>query len=212
MNSDPIKFCLDSWKQGFQAKSAYRHNYWKSLINVKICETNHLPRLGNDFNLQRVLSCMLLLYTNTILLHADNIISGLQYLTHWVALRPDAPYFIVSLCLIPGDFTRQGESDTIQSSDTIEPRWSGHKVDLEGRGGGVLMSLYSIINHWLQQSPSQRREAPCEGTNPPRLFTPGETKPLAKSKVHQLSRAWVTVRVSVGGHPHWSHNIADCHE
>jgi hypothetical protein len=47
---------------------------------------------------------------------------------------------------------------------------------------------------------------------PPRQFTPGETKPLAKSKVHQLSRAWVTVRVSVSGHPHWSHNIADCHE
>ena len=34
-------------------------------------------------------------------------------------------------------------------------------------------------------SPSRRREAPCEGTNPPRLFTPGETKALAKSKVHQ---------------------------
>ena len=27
---------------------------------------------------------------------------------------------------------------------------------------------------------------------PPRLFTPGETKALAKSKVHQISRAWVT--------------------
>ena len=51
-------------------------------------------------------------------------------------------------------------------------------------------------------SPSRRREAPCEGTNPPRLFTPGETKALAESKVHQISRAWVTVRVSVGGHPH----------
>jgi hypothetical protein len=34
-------------------------------------------------------------------------------------------------------------------------------------------------------SPSRRREAPCEGTNYPRLFTPGETKALAKSKVHQ---------------------------
>jgi hypothetical protein len=31
-------------------------------------------------------------------------------------------------------------------------------------------------------SPSQWREAPCEGTNSPRLFTPGETKALAKSK------------------------------
>ena len=26
--------------------------------------------------------------------------------------------------------------------------------------------------------------APCEGTNSPRLFTPGETKALAESKVH----------------------------
>ena len=41
-------------------------------------------------------------------------------------------------------------------------------------------------------SPSRRREAPCEGTNSPRLFTPGETKALAESKVHQISRAWVT--------------------
>jgi hypothetical protein len=31
----------------------------------------------------------------------------------------------------------------------------------------------------------RQREAPCEGTNSPRLFTPGETKALAKSKVHQ---------------------------
>jgi hypothetical protein len=38
-------------------------------------------------------------------------------------------------------------------------------------------------------SPSRRRKAPCEGTNSPRLFTPGETKALAKSKVHQSSRA-----------------------
>ena len=38
-------------------------------------------------------------------------------------------------------------------------------------------------------SPSRRREAPCEGTNSPRLFTPGKTKALAKSKVHQISRA-----------------------
>ena len=34
-------------------------------------------------------------------------------------------------------------------------------------------------------SPSQRHEAPCEGTNPPRLFTPRETKAIAKSKVHK---------------------------
>jgi hypothetical protein len=56
-------------------------------------------------------------------------------------------------------------------------------------------------------SPSQRREAPCEGTNSPRLFTPGETKALAKSKVHQWSWAWLTNDVSVGGHPHWSQNM-----
>jgi hypothetical protein len=42
---------------------------------------------------------------------------------------------------------------------------------------------------------SQRRGAPFrasargEGTNSDRLFTPGERKALAKSKVHQLSRA-----------------------
>jgi hypothetical protein len=48
-------------------------------------------------------------------------------------------------------------------------------------------------------SPSRRREAPCEGTNSPRLFTPGETKALAKSKGHQSSRAltndleWVVI-------------------
>jgi hypothetical protein len=46
-------------------------------------------------------------------------------------------------------------------------------------------------------SPSRRREAPCEGTNSPRLFTPGETKALAKYKVHQWARAWVTVSGSV---------------
>jgi hypothetical protein len=28
-------------------------------------------------------------------------------------------------------------------------------------------------------------KAPCEGTNSTRLFTPGEMKALAKSKVHQ---------------------------
>jgi hypothetical protein len=39
----------------------------------------------------------------------------------------------------------------------------------------------------------------CEGTNSPRLFTPGETKVLAKSKVHQWSWAWVTNGVGVLG-------------
>ena len=51
-----------------------------------------------------------------------------------------------------------------------------------------------IANKEYAFSPSRRREAPCEGTNSPRLFTPGETKALAKSKVHQISRAWVTNR------------------
>jgi hypothetical protein len=60
--------------------------------------------------------------------------------------------------------------------------------------------LWVCCAEWL--SPSRRREAPCEDTNPPRLFTPGETKALEESKVHQISRAWVTVRVLVGGHPH----------
>jgi hypothetical protein len=31
-------------------------------------------------------------------------------LTHWVALRPDAPYFIILLWLAADDFTHQGES------------------------------------------------------------------------------------------------------
>ena len=56
---------------------------------------------------------------------------------------------------------------------------------------------FSSTNESL--SPSRRREAPCEGSNSPRLFTPGETKALAKSKVHQLSRAWVTHDVGVLG-------------
>ena len=64
------------------------------------------------------------------------------------------------------------------------------------------VSVHDPRRYISRLSPSRRREAPCEGTNSPRLFTPGETKALAESKVHQLSRAWVTVRVSVGGHPH----------
>jgi hypothetical protein len=38
-------------------------------------------------------------------------------------------------------------------------------------------------------SPSRQREAPCEGTNSARLFTPGERNAPAKSKVHQISWA-----------------------
>jgi hypothetical protein len=43
------------------------------------------------------------------------------------------------------------------------------------------------------------------GTNSPRVFTPGETKALAKSKVHQLSWAWVTNDVGVLGG--WSSSL-----
>ena len=42
----------------------------------------------------------------------------------------------------------------------------------------IIETVYSL-------STSRRREAPCEGTNSPRLFTPGEREALAKSKVHQ---------------------------
>ena len=33
-----------------------------------------------------------------------------SFLTHWVAMHPDAPYFSILLCLTPDDFTRQGDS------------------------------------------------------------------------------------------------------
>ena len=70
--------------------------------------------------------------------------------------------------------------------------------DVTMRKQKVHNALVWLINnnpHYSELSPSRRREAPCEGTNPPRLFTPGETKALAESKVHQISRAWVSVRV-----------------
>ena len=52
-------------------------------------------------------------------------------------------------------------------------------------------SKFSILLT-TKYSPGRRRGAPCEGTiNSARLFTPGERKALAKSKVHQWSRAWV---------------------
>ncbi len=57
------------------------------------------------------------------------------------------------------------------------------------------MNQFKQIISALMSSPSQRREAPlgeARVTNSARLFTPGETKALAKSKVHQMSRAWVT--------------------
>jgi hypothetical protein len=69
-------------------------------------------------------------------------------------------------------------------------------------------------------STSQRREAPFraqargEGTNSAWLFTPGKTKALAKSKVHQWSRAWVingVERVTILTVAD-CHSEADCHE
>jgi hypothetical protein len=38
------------------------------------------------------------------------ITQALVKLTHWAAWRPDAPYFIILLCLTSDDFTHQGES------------------------------------------------------------------------------------------------------
>ena len=76
----------------------------------------------------------------------------------------------------------------------------------------ILNTKHNINTSNEYLSPSRRREVPCEGTNSPRLFTPGETKALAKSKVHQLSRTWVTNGVG------WVviltdlKNMADCHE
>ena len=48
------------------------------------------------------------------------------------------------------------------------------------------MKLRASIVHIPRADGAKR---PCEGTNSPRLFTPGEREALAKSKVHQLSRA-----------------------
>jgi hypothetical protein len=79
----------------------------------------------------------------------------------------------------------------------------------------VYIYLNFIINekfYKLIYDVSRRREAPCEGTNSPRLFTPGETKALAKCKVHQWPRAWVTVSGSVGGHLTDLKNMVVCQE
>jgi hypothetical protein len=64
----------------------------------------------------------------------------------------------------------------------------------------VLKSAIYVLLQWCQFSTSQRRGAPFqalargEDTNSARLFTPGEREALAKSKVYQWSRAWVTNR------------------
>jgi hypothetical protein len=49
---------------------------------------------------------------------------------------------------------------------------------------GVVQVCF-LVKIPLCSSPRKRRGALCEGTNSARLFTPGETKTLAKSKVHQ---------------------------
>jgi hypothetical protein len=53
-------------------------------------------------------------------------------------------------------------------------------------------------SRYIIPEPTAPSAVPGEGTNPPRLFTPGERNALAKSKVHQLSRArfmgvWVVI-------------------
>jgi hypothetical protein len=67
---------------------------------------------------------------------------------------------------------------------------------------------YSLIHVDNPQANGAERSPGRKGTNSARFFTPGEMKVLAKSKVHQWSRAWVTDGVGgqcwVGGHPHWS--------
>ena len=65
----------------------------------------------------------------------------------------------------------------------------GERETPRKRLGWENLIFFAASNANLRLSPSRRREAPCEGTNSPRLFTPGETKALAKSKVHQISRA-----------------------
>ena len=57
---------------------------------------------------------------------------------------------------------------------------------------GIVWKIYLIPDQW--------GEAPCEGTNYARLFTPGERNALAKSKVHQIS--WSHGSPFMGGHPH----------
>ena len=69
-----------------------------------------------------------------------------------------------------------------------------------------------VLRGELSPSRRRRREAPCEGTNSPRLFTPGETKALAESKVLSSSniagvgdQPWVVILTDLK-------YMADCHE
>jgi hypothetical protein len=72
----------------------------------------------------------------------------------------------------------------------------------------LCLSYYSMLNdielyHAFIPEPTARSSV--RGTNSPRLFTLGETKALAKSKVHQISRALVTNDVGVLGG--WSSSL-----
>ena len=60
----------------------------------------------------------------------------------------------------------------------------------------LLTTMTAFLNIFFIAEPTARSAVPGvsqgEGTNSPRLFTPGETKALAESKVHQISRACVS--------------------
>ena len=58
-----------------------------------------------------------------------------------------------------------------------------------------LISQYTLAQIFIPE-PTARSAVPGEGTNSARLFTPAERNALAKSKVHQISRAhgvWVVI-------------------
>ena len=85
------------------------------------------------------------------------------------------------------------------------------RANYRWRDLGTRLMMCSTINDVLDRRRFRNlRRREC--TNSPRLFTPGGTKALAKSKVYQLSRAWMTNDVG------WVviltdlKNMADCHE
>jgi hypothetical protein len=76
-------------------------------------------------------------------------------------------------------------------------------------------TLYKTIQHYTTLYNNPRADGAKRRARvliPPRLFIPGETKALAKCKVHQWPRAWVTVSGSVGGHLTDLKNMAVCQE
>jgi hypothetical protein len=81
---------------------------------------------------------------------------------------------------------------------------------LSASHGTRLKSQFSKLYNYPRADGAKRRARVL--IPPPRLFTPGETKALAKCKVHQWPRAWVTVSVSVGGHLTDLKNMAVCQE